>query len=172
MRRALCHAIVFGSIAVLLLGLSSRLPATAGGTGAPNSRTGQAGDLMVISSAEEPTVLGAAPVQAMLTAPEGEGKGGQSSLAANLLSLPSGVTAYLVLQGLSADVPPGITYNVYHGLPTEAPTAGPADPHYVGSLSFFDAVGRPQSVAEGRSEERRGGKGVVRTCRSRLSPAY
>ena len=45
----------------------------------------------------------------------------------------------MVAKKLRADVQPGVVYNVYFDLPPgTTPKPGKRDPHYVGTLNFFD----------------------------------
>lgn len=80
-----------------------------------------------------PVALGAAPTRVRLSPPAAAG-----ALAQRIKTLAPSDQIYLILQGINADVPPGITYNVFLGLPDAAASSGPEDPHYVGTLSFFD----------------------------------
>jgi hypothetical protein len=53
-------------------------------------------------------------------------------------SLSPSEQVYLVLQGINANTLPGITYNLFLDLPDAASSSGPADPHYVGTMNFFN----------------------------------
>jgi hypothetical protein len=90
----------------------------------------------LISRSAGPIMLGADPVRISLSPGDIPGKG----LAARLDTLESGRSIYLVLRDLSTVEQPGVLYHVYLDLPaTGAPEKN--DPHYVDSISFFDAGG-------------------------------
>jgi hypothetical protein len=56
------------------------------------------------------------------------------------IPLPRGnKQAYLVLQDIFADSPPGVGYDVYLDLPAGRPP-GRGDAHYVGTINFFDTA--------------------------------
>jgi hypothetical protein len=79
-------------------------------------------------------VLGAGPIRVPLSPSSGAG-----ALAQHVSALGPLDQVYLVLEGIDTDVAPGISYNVFLGLPDSGSALGPADPHYVGTLSFFDS---------------------------------
>jgi hypothetical protein len=73
--------------------------------------------------------------------------GARRSLAERVGALPPGQTMLLTLQQLAAAAAPGVTYNVYLNLPATRAPQGAADPHYLGTVSFFDAPsGRARDV--------------------------
>jgi hypothetical protein len=82
-----------------------------------------------------PIHLGAGPTLVRLL-PSAEA----GQLAKRIRTLPSSDQVYLVLQGINTNTPPSITYNLFLSLPdTAAASSGPTDPHYVGTLNFFDS---------------------------------
>jgi hypothetical protein len=86
------------------------------------------------ASGNGPIALGAGPTRVVLSPPSASG-----ALAQRIRTLAPSDQVYLVLQGIDTDVPPGITYNVFLGPPDPSAASGPTDPHYVGTLNFFDA---------------------------------
>jgi hypothetical protein len=65
----------------------------------------------------------------------------ETALWSDLLSRARrGGSIHLVVEGIASKSPPGTRYNVYLGLPSGATGGGPSDPHYVGTIGFFDAV--------------------------------
>jgi hypothetical protein len=56
----------------------------------------------------------------------------------------AGRRIYLVIDGLAANLPPGVTYSVFLGLP-EGTKPSRDDPGYVGTLNFFDVPSSPRS---------------------------
>jgi hypothetical protein len=94
---------------------------------------------LATSSAQGPITLGTRPTQVRLVAPPDAPTGDASSLGARVRTLPADRPVYLRLIGLTANTAPGVTYNVYLNLPAGRAPGGTADPHYLGSFSFFDA---------------------------------
>ena len=81
--------------------------------------------------------LSSAPMQVNLDAPPGPE--GAVSLKDRIRQLKAGKRLYVVAKKLRADVQPGVVYNVYFDLPAgTTPKPGKRDPHYVGTLNFFD----------------------------------
>jgi tyrosinase len=86
-----------------------------------------------------PVELSAAPVQLSLEPPPGP-EAADVTIADRVKRLKAGQRLYLVAKNLHADVQPGVLYHVYLDLPPGAtPKPGKSDPHYVGTLNFFDA---------------------------------
>ena len=77
--------------------------------------------------------LGPGPTEVTLVAAGGD------SVAARLRSVAPGRPVYLTFARVLAPTTPAATYNVYLGLPANASPSGATDPHYVGTLSFFNA---------------------------------
>jgi tyrosinase len=77
--------------------------------------------------------LGAAAQDVTLTPPPGK---------TNLTATRSGGRVYLVIEGLKVDALPGTHYDIYLGAPKGA-TGAALKPYYVGTPSFFEAVGMP-----------------------------
>jgi tyrosinase len=83
--------------------------------------------------------LSGAPVQVNFEAPPGP-EAGQLPLSKHIRQLKPGRRLYVVAKNLRADVQPGVVYHVYFDLPAGTrPRPGKRDPHYVGTLNFFDA---------------------------------
>ena len=76
-----------------------------------------------------------------------------TSLATRLKTINPEQQLYLKLLNLRAQQAPGVTYNVYLNLPPNQPPRGTSDPHYLGTISFFDAEGgRDRGVATNVTE--------------------
>jgi len=83
--------------------------------------------------------LSGAPVQVNFEAPPGP-EAEQLPLSARIKQLKAGRRLYVVAKNLRADVQPGVVYHVYFDLPPgTTPKPGKRDPHYIGTLNFFDA---------------------------------
>ncbi|HLR05722.1 MAG TPA: tyrosinase family protein [Pyrinomonadaceae bacterium] len=83
--------------------------------------------------------LSGAPVQVNFEAPPGP-EAEQLPLSQRIKQLKTGRRLYVVARNLRADVQPGVLYHVYFDLPAgTTPKPGKRDPHYVGTLNFFDA---------------------------------
>jgi hypothetical protein len=90
--------------------------------------------------------LGAGPTEVALVGVPDSGASG--SVAARLKSVEAGRQIYLTFTRAQAPAAPGITYNVYLGLPAGTVPQGTSDPHYVGTLNFFNATsGRPLDMS-------------------------
>jgi tyrosinase len=89
--------------------------------------------------------LGNAPVRVAL-APVAAGAASKS-LADRSESLAPGRQIYLTVAGVAANKSPNILYNLYLDLPEGATPTGTEDPHYVGALGFFGAVGAEHDAA-------------------------
>jgi hypothetical protein len=74
-------------------------------------------------------------------------EGTTASLMARLRNLDAGRRVYLTLAQVKASADPGVTYNVYLNLPPTSRPQGVSDPHYAGTVSMFNAMGRPTDVA-------------------------
>jgi tyrosinase len=98
-----------------------------------------------------PVTLGSSAVRAPLTTPAPTLTTGAAPTM-RLAAPPASRQLYLILGGIDAMTDPGsIVYNVYLDLPEgTAPSEG--DPHYVGSLNFFNA-------AVGHDHDQGGGHG-------------
>src|SRR6202171_6652229 len=97
------------------------------------------------TSASAPVKLGAGPVAVTLV-PPASGK----ALSARVATVGQNRKVYLVAKGLGTDEPPETIYQIYLGLP-QGVAPDPAAIYYVGSLNFFNAVGRN---AEGQADPR------------------
>jgi hypothetical protein len=91
-------------------------------------------DIELAVSEGGPIHLGARPTLVRLL-PPAEAPG----IAERIRTLPSSYQVYLILQDVNTNTPPSITYNVFLGLPDAAAPSGSTDPHYVGTLNFFDS---------------------------------
>jgi tyrosinase len=99
-----------------------------------------------------PVELSSAPVQVNLEAPPGP-ESENKSLKQRVKELKTGKHLYAVAKNLRADVQPGVVYHVYFDLPPGTqPKPGKRDPHYVGTLNFFDASGEHMAGAESMGE--------------------
>lgn len=86
-----------------------------------------------------PVELSRAPVQVSLAPPPGP-EAVDVPLSDRVKRLPAGHHLYLVAKNLRANVQPGVVYHVYFDLPAgTTPKGGASDPHYVGTINFFDA---------------------------------
>jgi len=84
--------------------------------------------------------LSSAPIQVSLEAPPGP-EAASVSLKDRVKQLKPGKHLYVVAKNLRADVQPGVLYHVYFDLPPGTkPKPGKRDPHYIGTLNFFDAM--------------------------------
>jgi hypothetical protein len=89
--------------------------------------------------------LGAGPTDVTLV---GGSDGAPSPVAARLKNVEAGRQIYLTFARAQAETAPGISYNVYIGLPASAAPAGTSDSHYVGTLNFYNATsGRPLDLS-------------------------
>jgi hypothetical protein len=90
--------------------------------------------------------LGAGPTEVTLVGASDSGVSG--SVAARLKSVDVGRQIYLTFTRAQATAAPGIAYNVYLSLPAGSVPQGTSDPHYVGTLNFFNATsGRPLDMS-------------------------
>ena|SRR5690242_5889602 len=71
---------------------------------------------------------------------------GEGALGTRLKTVGPNRRLFLQLQSLKAEQSPGVTYNVYLNLPDGRAPQGVADPHYLGTFSFFDTEGRSRSL--------------------------
>lgn len=94
------------------------------------------------TSASAPVALGAGPVSVTL-APPASGK----ALSARLATVGESRKVYLVARGLGTDEPPETIYQIYLGLPPGA-APSPDAIYYVGSLNFFNSVGRGAAAGQ------------------------
>lgn len=62
------------------------------------------------------------------------------TLQHQLAALPPSTALYLTFVGLHVESDPGVVYNAYLDLPRDAVVRpGASDPHFIGTLSLFDA---------------------------------
>jgi tyrosinase len=80
--------------------------------------------------------LGSEPVQVALVSAAPSAL----TLSAEMKGFPTGSRYYVVVEGLSADGPPGVHYRIYLGAPASAKGAA-LERYYVGTPSFFEAAG-------------------------------
>jgi tyrosinase len=114
-------------------------------TGIPTVAVAAAPQASAVTSPSEvraiisaPLSLGSNAVSAVLAAPATPLAAGAPAL--RLVVPPSPRNLYLILGGIDSMLDPGsVVYNVYLDLP-EGAKASERDPHYVGSLNFFNAA--------------------------------
>jgi hypothetical protein len=94
-------------------------------------------DGMLLSTAVGPFTLGSGAVRIPLR-PVAPATPGAGLLASRLDTLKQGRSIYLVVRDLRTELQPGVLYQVYLNLPAGAKPIK-NDPHYVGSLNFFNA---------------------------------
>ena len=115
---------------LLSAGLAAALPVRAAtqnpGSAAPEGN----GKSMTIAVAGGPVVLGNGPTQVVCEA---------KNLGFRVQTLTPNQRIYLVLRELHAAEQPGVLYHLYLDLP-QGSQPEKNDPHYVGSLNFFNAV--------------------------------
>lgn len=104
-----------------------------------SSRDGCEGET-VIATAEGPHSLGAGALRVPLKYAASATSSGGAALGARVGSLGRGRRIRLVVKGLRAREQPGVVYHLYLDLPEGARPARD-DPHYVGTLNFYDASG-------------------------------
>jgi hypothetical protein len=98
------------------------------------------------ASASGVITLGAGPTDVTLVGPSDAV--GSGSVAARLKNVEAGRQIYLTFMRAQAPAATGVTYNVYLGLPASTAPRGTSDPHYVGTLNFYNATsGRPLDIA-------------------------
>jgi tyrosinase len=87
-----------------------------------------------------PIALGASPVGIQMRAPASAAAVNAQSFAARMASMPPEAKLYMVLKDAAAAEQPGVVYDVY--LETQGGgRPAPDDPHYLGAINFFAAVG-------------------------------
>ena len=86
------------------------------------------------TSRKGPIALGSGPTRILLSAPSLA-----DAVGKRVKMLRPTDQVYLIIKGIEAELPPGITYNVFMGLPEAARSASPGDPQYIGTFSFFNA---------------------------------
>jgi hypothetical protein len=90
--------------------------------------------------------LGAGPTEVTLVAASDSVE--SRSVAGRLRSVEAGRQIYLTFTRAQAQAAPGITYNVYLGLSANTIPRDTSDPHYVGTLNFYNATsGRPLDMS-------------------------
>ena len=109
------------------------------------SHGAMAQDPGTLAASASGVTLGAGPTEVTLGgASEG---GAPTPVAARLKNVEAGRQIYLTFTRAQAPAAPGITYNVYLGLPANTAPRGTSDSHYVGTLNFFNAIGRPLDMS-------------------------
>jgi len=92
-------------------------------------------DPAIAASATPGTIeLGWGPSDVTLVAPPG------NSVAARLKNIEAGRQIYLTFVQAQAPSSSSTTFNVYLGLAANAAPGGTSDPHYVGTINFFNAT--------------------------------
>jgi hypothetical protein len=98
------------------------------------------------ASAPGVITLGSGPTEVSLVGASESGAPG--SVAARLKNIAADRQIYLTFTRAQAPAAPGITYNVYLSLPANTVPRGTSDPHYVGTLNFYNATsGRPLDMS-------------------------
>jgi hypothetical protein len=146
-RRKLLWFAGVGIAAVLVQGaVSARRGggrAADGGEGEATMTRSQGATQIVLARTDGPFVLDAGPTRIPLRAMPSRAGAKARSLAALLERVQPEEHVLLVLRGLHAEQPPNIVVQVYLGLTEgETPTT-PDDPHYAGTLNFFNVVRPP-----------------------------
>jgi|EndMetStandDraft_9_1072997.scaffolds.fasta_scaffold41417_2 hypothetical protein len=131
LRRKLLWFSGVGIAAVLVQGVAAMTPLSQGAT------------QIVLARTDGPFLLDSGPTRVPLKAMPARAGAKGRSLAALLDRVQPEEHVLLVLRGLHADQPPNIVVQVYLGLAEgEAPTTQD-DPHYAGTLNFFNVVRPP-----------------------------
>jgi hypothetical protein len=147
LRRKLLWFAGVGIAAVLVQGaVSARRggSAAAGGEGEETMTRSQGATQIVLARTDGPFVLDTGPTRIPLRAMPSRAGAKARSLAALLERVQPEEHVLLVLRGLHAEQPPNIVVQVFLGLSEgEAPAATQDDPHYAGTLNFFNVVRPP-----------------------------
>jgi hypothetical protein len=99
---------------------------------------------LVVAAASEPLALQAGATDVALRVVGDERTGlPRQTLSARLRGEVAGRQIYLTFTGVTVQTPPGVVYNVYLNRPAGESDSGPASPHYLGALSFFNASREP-----------------------------
>jgi len=116
-----------------------------------------------------PVELGSGPLRVNLTPPPGP-EATPVSLKNRIRQLRPGKRLYFVARNLDAEIQPGVLYHVYFDLPAgTTPRPGKLDPHYVGTLNFFDAHNAHEGGPEGMSMMKFRSFDVTRVAKRLLS---
>src|SRR5262245_49325109 len=98
---------------------------------------------IVLARTDGPFLLDGGPTRIPLRALPARAGAKMRSLAALLNRVQSEEHVLLVLRGLHAEQPPNIVVQVYLGLSEGETPAEKDDPHYAGTLNFFNSVRPP-----------------------------
>jgi hypothetical protein len=98
---------------------------------------------IVLARTDGPFLLDGGPVRVPLRAMPARAGAKGRSLAALLNRVQEDEHVLLVLRGLHADQPPNIVVQVYLGLSEGETPAAQDDPHYAGTLNFYNSVRAP-----------------------------
>jgi hypothetical protein len=145
-RRKLLLFAGVGIAAVLVQGaVSARRGRSGGGEGeAPMTPFAQGATQIVLSRTDGPFLLDGGPTRVPLRAMPSRAGAKARSLSALLERVQAEEHVLLVLRGLHAEHPPNIVVQIYLGLAEgETPAATQDDPHYAGTLNFFNVVRPP-----------------------------
>jgi hypothetical protein len=138
-RRKLLWFAGVGIAAVFVQSLSARRAAAGE---APMTPVPQGATQIVLARSDGPFSLEKGPVHVPLRAMPMRSGAKARSLAALLERVQEDEHVLLVLRGLHAALPPNIVVQIYLGL-AEGEMPGTDDPHYAGTLNFFNAVRPP-----------------------------
>jgi hypothetical protein len=147
-RRKLLWFAGVGIAAVLVQGaVSARRGGSADANGGEGEATmtarSQGATQIVLSRTDGPFLLDSGPTRIPLKAMPTRAGAKARSLSALLERVQAEEHVLLVMRGLHAEHPPNIVVQVYLGLAEgETPTT-PDDPHYAGTLNFFNVVRPP-----------------------------
>lgn len=131
-----------GIAAVLVQGAVSAWRSSEGE--APMTPLAQGATQIVLSRTDGPFLLDGGPTRVALRAMPSRAGAKARSLAALLDRVQSEEHVLLVMRGLHAEQAPNIVVQVYLGLAEgETPAAAADDPHYAGTLNFFNVVRPP-----------------------------
>jgi hypothetical protein len=142
-RKLLWFAGVGVAVALIQGWVSARPARTRGGEGeAPMTPVPQGATQIVLSRTDGPFSLENGPVYVPMRAMQGRSGAKGRSLAALLGRVQPDEHVLLVLRDLHAAQPPNIVVQIYLGL-GEGEKAAEDDPHYAGTLNFFNVVRPP-----------------------------
>jgi hypothetical protein len=116
-------------------------------TACSRGATAQDPGTLAASTTSGVITLGAGPIEVTLVVPPDSRGSSASSVAERLRSVEAGRQIYLTFARAQAQAAPGITYNVYLGLPANGLPQGTSDSHYAGTLNFYNATGRPLDMS-------------------------
>jgi hypothetical protein len=148
-RRKLLWFAVVGVAVVLVQSWASARPGNPGNPGKTGSGEGEApmtvpqgATQIVLARTDGPFSLEGGPLHVPMKAMQTRSNARARSLAALLERVQPDEHVLLVLRDLQAAQPPNIVVQIYLGL-GEGENPTPDDPHYAGTLNFFNVVRPP-----------------------------